>query len=139
MERKSITVETTIHAPVQKVWDCWTMPEHITKWCQASDDWHAPAAENDVREGGRFKTTMAAKDGSAGFDFAGTYTAVVPLERIEYVMDDERKVSILFQNVEGGVQVTETFELENENPEEMQRQGWQAILDNFKKYVEASA
>lgn len=139
MERKSITVETTIHAPAQKVWDCWTMPEHITKWCQASDDWHAPAAENDVREGGRFKTTMAAKDGSAGFDFAGTYTAVVPLERIEYVMDDERKVSILFQNVEGGVQVTETFELENENPEEMQRQGWQAILENFKKYVEASA
>lgn len=138
-ENKSITVQVVINAPVEKVWQCWTGPEHITKWCQASEDWHAPYADNDVREGGRFKTTMAAKDGSAGFDFSGTYTAVTPNEHLAYLMDgdDKRNITIQFESNGDTTTITETFDMENENPEEMQRAGWQSILDNFKKHVEA--
>ncbi len=133
-----ITVETIVHAPLEKVWECWTQPEHITKWAFASDDWEAPQAENDVSVGGRFKTTMAAKDKSVSFDFAGMYTAVTVHELIEYDMDDSRHVKIEFANLPEGVKVTETFDPENENPREMQRAGWQAILDNFKKYTESN-
>jgi uncharacterized protein YndB with AHSA1/START domain len=113
------------------------MPEHITKWCQASDDWHAPSAANDLRVGGIFTTRMEARDGSAGFDFGGTYTNVELHSKIEYVMEDGRKVSIEFTPLDGGVRVVEMFDPENQNSEDMQRAGWQAILNNFKHYVEA--
>lgn len=136
---QSITVAVVVSAPVEKVWQCWTRPEHITQWCFASDDWCAPAATNDVRVGGVFTTRMEAKDGSAGFDFGGTYTTVVPEKILEYTMngDDARKVSIQFSQEGENCKVTETFEAESENPLEMQRSGWQSILDNFKKYTEA--
>lgn len=132
-----ITVEATIKAPVEKVWEFWNEPKHITKWCQASDDWHAPYAENDLQTNGKFKTTMAAKDGSFSFDFEGVYTSVEKHKAIEYTMADGRKVQILFSGQGNETKVVETFEAESTNPEEMQRGGWQAILDNFKKYTEA--
>jgi len=131
-----ITVSTDIKAPKEKVWEYWTKPEHITKWTFASDDWHAPKAENDLSVGGKFKTRMEAKDQSAGFDFGGTYSAVEPEKLIEYSMDDGRKVRVEFSETPDGTTVTETFDPENENPIEMQRGGWQSILDNFKKYTE---
>jgi uncharacterized protein YndB with AHSA1/START domain len=134
----TITVQTIVNAPMAKVWDCWNKPEHITGWAFASDDWEAPAAENDLRVGGKFKTVMAAKDKSTSFDFTGTYTAVREKELIEYDIDDGRHVKVEFTELPEGVKVIETFEPENENPEEMQRSGWRAILDNFKKYVEMS-
>lgn len=137
MNNSPITVSTTINAPVQKVWEYWNLPEHITNWAFASDDWEAPEAENDLREGGKFKTTMAAKDKSRSFDFTGTYTKVGEHEVIEYTIDDGRKVSVHFENTnDGQTKVTETFDPESQNPAEMQQKGWQAILDNFKKYVE---
>ncbi len=132
----AITIENTIDAPVERVWELWTRPEHIIKWAFASDDWEAPYAENEVRVGGRFKTVMAAKDGSTSFDFAGTYTAVIPHELIVYIIDDRRKVVVKFQPMGVQTKVTETFEPENTNPKDMQRAGWQTILDNFKKYAE---
>jgi uncharacterized protein YndB with AHSA1/START domain len=133
-----ITVQNTINASIDKVWDCWTLPEHITKWSFASPDWHTPFAENDLREGGKFKSTMAAKDGSMSFDFEGEYTLVKQNEAIEYVMADGRKVEISFKETPNGVEVIESFDPETQNPEEMQRGGWQAILDNFKSYTEAN-
>ncbi len=136
METKSITVETTVNAPVEKVWAYWSEPKHITQWCQASDDWHAPNAENDLRTGGKFSTTMAAKDGSMSFDFGGQYTHVVPNNFIGYDMADGRKVAITFSPEGDQTRISETFDPENMNPVEMQRGGWQAILDNFKKYTE---
>ncbi len=137
---KSITVETTVNKDLQTVWDKWTGPKHITKWNFASDDWESPSATNDLRVGGNFTARMAAKDGSAGFDFGGTYTEVTSLKSIAYTMgrEDGRKVSVIFTEEPDGVHISETFDLENENPEEMQRSGWQAILNNFKKYVENS-
>lgn len=134
----AITVQTVVNAPVEKVWECWNRPEHITGWAFASDDWEAPAAENDLRVGGRFKTRMAAKDKSAGFDFGGVYTDVKEHRLIEYKMDDGRRVKVEFAKLPKGVQVTETFEPENTFPKEMQRSGWQTILENFKKYAETS-
>ncbi len=131
-----ITVETTVNAPVAKVWESWSEPKHITQWCAASDDWHAPKAENDLREGGSFSTTMAAKDGSFSFDFGGIYDTVKPNEYIAYTLGDGRKVNIQFAGEGNTTKVTETFDPENQNPAEMQRGGWQAILDNFKKYTE---
>lgn len=136
MNEKSITVQAIVNAPMEKVWGYWNQPEHIINWAFASDDWEAPAAENDVRVGGTFKTVMAAKDKSAQFDFTGTYTAVEEHGLIEYIMEDGRKVKVEFVQTPEGVQVTETFDPEQENSEELQRAGWQAILDNFKSYVE---
>jgi uncharacterized protein YndB with AHSA1/START domain len=137
--RKKITVQSTVKAPVEKVWSTWTKPEHITKWCNASDDWHAPHAENDVREGGIFKTRMEAKDGSNGFDFGGKYNKVKENDTIEYDMSDGRHVEIKFEKLGNDqTKVTETFDMENTHPEEMQRGGWQSILDNFKKYTESA-
>jgi len=133
-----ITVQSTINASIDKVWNFWTLPEHITKWSFASPDWHTPFAENDLKEGGKFKSTMAAKDGSMSFDFEGEYTLVKQNEAIEYVMADGRKVEITFKETPNGVQVIESFDPETQNPEEMQREGWQAILDNFKSYTEAN-
>ncbi len=141
METKTntaITVETVVNAPIAKVWSHWNEPQHITKWCQASADWHAPYAENDLREGGSFKTTMAARDGSMQFDFAGVYSAVKQNQLIQYGMSDGRKVSVTFTETADGVKITETFDAESTHSLEMQRAGWQAILESFKQYVESN-
>ena len=135
---QKITVETTVNAPVAKVWEHFNAPEHITQWCFASDDWHAPSAENDVRTGGKFRTTMAAKDGSFSFDFGGVYSNVVPQSVIEYGMEDGRIVQVTFTEHGESTTVTEIFDAEQTNPADMQRDGWQAILNNFKKHVEAN-
>lgn len=131
-----VTVEAVIQAPIEKVWQCWTEPDHIIKWNQASEDWHAPKAENDLRVGGNFLTRMEAKDGSAGFDMVGTYDAVKQYELISYTMGDGRKVDISFINQGNETKVVETFDPESTHPVEFQQAGWQAIMDNFKKYVE---
>ncbi len=136
MTPNAITVQTILSAPIATVWDCWINPKHIVGWAFASDDWEAPAAENNLTVGGRFTTVMTARDKSASFDFGGTYVDVVEHVRIAYTMDDGREVVVEFAETSEGVRVTETFDPENENPVEMQRAGWQAILDNFKKYVE---
>ena len=136
-DQTSIKVETSVKAPVEKVWNHFTDPKHITGWCQASSDWHAPIAENDLRVNGKFKTRMAAKDGSMGFDFEGVYTNIQDNKLIEYTMGDGRKVKVTFSGQGGETKVTEEFEPENTNPKEMQKGGWQAILDNFKKYTES--
>ena len=133
-----ITVESTVNAPVEKVWKCWTSPEHIIKWNNASDDWHTPRAENDLRVGGKFLSRMEAKDGSMGFDFNGVYDEVKINELIAYTIEGGRKVNNVFTASGNETTVTVTFEAENENSFELQRGGWQAILDNFKKYVEAN-
>ena len=133
----SITVETTVSAPLEKVWRYWTEPQHITQWCSGSADWHTPRAENDLKEGGKFVTRMEAKDGSMGFDFGGTYTKVSDHKHIAYTMDDRRTVTIDFAEQDGGTRVTQTFDPESENPAEMQRAGWQTIMDNFQAYTEA--
>jgi len=135
-EKTIVTIENTINAPVEKVWQYWSKPEHIVKWNSASDDWHTPRAENDLREGGRFVSRMEAKDGSMGFDFGGVYNVVRKNEYIEYTMDDSRKVKNSFSAQGDKTKVVVNFEAESENPVEMQRGGWQAILDNFKKYAE---
>lgn len=141
MERQNentVTVETTINAPVDKVWSYFTQPDHITEWYFASDDWQAPYAENDLRPDGKFKIRMDARDGSSGFDFEGVYTNISKNDRIEYVIPDGRKVSITFSDLGAKTRVVETFETENENPVELQRGGWQAILDNLKKHTESN-
>lgn len=133
-----ITIQTTVNASLEKVWSAWTSPEDITQWNAASDDWHSPSGSNDLREGGRFSYRMEARDGSMGFDFEGRYTRVIPGKLIEYVMDDERGVSVSFETGTEGVKIVEAFDPENENPIEMQKEGWQSILDRFRSYVEAS-
>jgi uncharacterized protein YndB with AHSA1/START domain len=133
-----ITVQTIVNASIEKVWQFWTTPAHIMQWCNASSDWHAPYADNDLRIDGRFKTTMAAKDGSMSFDFEGTYTNIETYNSIEYKMDDERAVKIDFIDNGNSTHIVETFDPESINPLEMQEAGWQAILDNFKKYTENS-
>ena len=134
---QKITVKTSIRAPIEKIWSFWTEPMHIKKWNNASPDWECPDAENDVQVGGKFRFTMSAKDGSAKFDFTGTYTEITPYEKIAYTIDDGRKVKVTFKQGEHGVHIIETFEMGNENTEEVQRAGWQAILDSFKNYVES--
>ena len=131
-----ITVTSTIEASIEKVWDAWTNPTHITQWCQASDDWHAPYADNDVRVDGTFKTTMAAKDGSFSFDLEGVYTKVELHKYIAYTLTDGRNVEISFTNEDGSVNIIESFDPESQNSHELQQQGWQMILNNFKKHVE---
>lgn len=136
LEKTAIAIQTTINSNIDKVWECWTEPQHIVHWNNASDDWHTPKAENDLRKGGRFLSRMEAKDGSMGFDFTGTYTKVEPKKTIEYTMDDGRKVLISFEQRNSKTFVNEVFEPETTHTAEMQQQGWQAILDNFKRYVE---
>lgn len=133
-----ITVAATIFANNQKVWDYYTMPGHITKWNFASDDWHCPSAGNDLRVGGKFNSRMEAKDGSFGFDFEGIYDEVFDNKKISYTMPDDRQVTIVFEEQDGTTKVTTTFDAETENSVELQKNGWQAILDNFKKYVESN-
>jgi len=131
-----ITVQTTVKAPLEKVWEYWTSPKHITGWAFASDDWEATDPINDLAVGGNFQTTMRAKDGSGGFDFSGTYTDVQPLELLEYDLDDGRHVRIEFDEVPEGVDIIQTFDPETNNLPEFQKQGWQSILNNFKRYFE---
>ncbi|MFI2742232.1 SRPBCC family protein [Zhouia sp. PK063] len=131
-----ITVKTTVNATIHKVWDYWTMPEHITQWNTASNDWHTPKAENNLQIGGKFNYRMEAKDGSFGFDFWGIYDEIQPFTKITFTLGDDRKVELLFEELEKAVKITETFEPENQNPVEMQEFGWQAILNNFKMYTE---
>ena len=131
-----ITVEAAVNAPVQKVWDYWNTPEHITTWRSAYDDWHTPWAKTDLRTGGSFSSRMEAKDGSFGFEFGGVYDLVTPNAYIEYTMGDGRKVKISFTASGNTTAIKESFDAETENSEELQRAGWQAILDNFKKYTE---
>lgn len=138
MNLEQITVTAQVAAPIIKVWQTWTLPEHITQWCSASDDWHAPKATNDLRAGGKFMTRMEAKDGSFGFDFEGVYTTVEIHKHIVYEMPDGRKVAITFESQDQHTKVTETVDPESQNPIEMQRDGWQAILDNFRKYTETN-
>lgn len=133
-----ITVETFVKGKLSQVWDAWNNPADILQWNAAQDDWHTTRSAVDLREGGKFVSRMEAKDGSEGFDFEGTYTRIVPHEAIEYRMSDGREVKVEFIERAGGVLVKETFDSENENPPELQRQGWQAILDNFGRHVEAT-
>ena len=133
-----IKIETTVKAPAEKVWEYWTNPDHITKWSFASDDWHTPWAKNDLRVGGSFSSRMEAKDGSMGFEFGGVYDRVVDHKEIAYTMGDGRKVDVVFTSLGDETKVEESFEAEAMNPVEMQQQGWQTILDNFKKYTETA-
>ncbi|HEY0908465.1 MAG TPA: SRPBCC family protein [Candidatus Paceibacterota bacterium] len=135
---QKITVETKVKAPIEKVWAFWTEAKHIEKWNNASPDWHTPRAINNLKIGGRFTSRMEAKDGSAGFDFGGTYTTIEQFSKIEYRMDDGRMARIDFIDEEDGVAIVETFDPEKVNPAEMQKAGWQAILDNFKSYAESN-
>lgn len=137
MEATKITVEALVGADTKKVWDAWTQPAHITKWNFASDDWQCPKAENDLRVGGRYAARMEAKDGSFGFDFEAIYDEVEEQKRSAYTMADGRKAVTDFADLGGSTKVTTTFDAEDTNPVDMQRAGWQAILDNFKKYVES--
>ncbi len=132
----TVTVQATVNAPVEKVWKYWNEPEQITQWCSPSPDWHAPRAENDLRTGGAFTTRMEARDGSFGFDFVGIYDEVRPNEYISYTMSDGRTTKITFTAKGDQTEVVETFDPENQNPIDMQRAGWQTILDNFKKHTE---
>ena len=133
-----ITIQTTVKSSIAKVWAAWTTPEDINQWNAASDDWHNPRSTNDLRVGGKFSYRMEARDGSMGFDFEGTYTKVVPEKLIEYVLGDGRTVSITFEPVQGGITVVEAFDAEDVNSAEMQRQGWQSILDRFGSHVETN-
>ncbi|MDC6350976.1 SRPBCC family protein [Zeaxanthinibacter sp. PT1] len=137
--RTEITISTTIRCPIAKVWQFWTQPNHITRWNFASDEWHCPSAVNDLRPGGTLDWRMEAKDGSMGFDYTGTYDEIRPKEIISYQIADGRKVTINFQSVGSETRVKETFEMDNTHPEDIQRNGWQSILDNFKKYAESAS
>ena len=134
--KTTITVRVLIDSPIDRVWKIWTTPEDIVKWNYASEDWHSPQVYNDLRAGGTFNYRMEARDGSYGFDFKGIYSKVNINELIEYTIDDSRKVKINFSTLDGKTEIVETFEAENVNSFDMQRDGWQAILDNFKKLVE---
>lgn len=136
--RTAITVEVIVKAPVEKAWKYFNEPEHIMQWAFASPDWHAPKSTNDLRVGGTFSTTMAAKDGSFSFDFGGVYTQVIEHKLIEYTMGDGRKVKVVFEGKGNETRVVETFEAEDTHSIEMQQGGWQAILDNYKKHTEAA-
>ncbi len=138
-DKPIITISARISSDVEKVWEYYTAPEHITHWNFANEDWHCPKAENDLRVGGKLWSRMEAKDGSFGFDFEATYDEIIPQKKIIYTIADGRQVIIDFEKVDGMTKVTTSFEAEKENPLEMQRDGWQAILDNFKKYVEANS
>lgn len=138
MELTKVTVEATISADTNKVWEYFTKPEHITKWNFANDDWHCPRAENDLHVGGKYSARMEAKDGSFGFDFDAVYDEVIDQKKLTYTMGDGRQATTTFEDLGGTTKVTTTFDAEGENDVEMQRAGWQAILDNFKKYAESN-
>ena len=133
---EKIEISTRVNGSIESIWEKWTLPEHIKNWYYASEDWHCPKVENDLKENGEFNIRMEAKNGSMGFDLEGTYTEVKQFKYISYKMTDGRKVELTFNKNEKGILITETFEAEAQNSIEMQRQGWQAILDSFKKYAE---
>ena len=133
-----ISIETTVNAPIEQVWSAWVTPENIKHWNFASDDWYCPDALIDLTVGGKFSYRMEAKDGSMGFDFEGRFTSIDANNHIEYALEDGRKVSITFSKVEQGIRIVETFEAEDEHSGEQQKQGWQSILNNFKRHVETS-
>lgn len=135
-EKNSITVQVEVNATPEIVWKFWTSPESIVKWNNASEDWQTTRAENDLRVGGKFLSRMEAKDGSMGFDFEGIYERVIPNEEIEYLLGDGRKVKISFFDYVTKTKIVETFDAESENTIELQKNGWQSILNNFKKYAE---
>lgn len=137
-ERTLVNVQTVVKLPVGKVWELWTDPWHIIHWNQASEEWHTARAENDIKKNGRFSYRMEARDGSAGFDFSGEYRKVTKYKSIESFLDDSRKVSITFNEDNGETHISESFEAEETFPVEYQKEGWQSILDNFKKYAEVS-
>jgi uncharacterized protein YndB with AHSA1/START domain len=137
--KKTISIENTLHAPIDKVWSLWTDPNHIKNWNNASDDWYTPFAENDLRVGGKFLSRMESKDGKFGFDFRGIFDDVKTKELISYTLDDGRKVTISFSNLNDKTKIVETFEAESTHSIKMQKDGWQSILDNFKKYVESTS
>lgn len=137
MPRTKIKIETVIARQAHQVWDAWTQPAHITKWNFAADDWCCPSAANDLKVGGRYCARMEAKDGSFGFDFEATYDEVVPLKKLAMTLGDGRSAITTFEQNGDKTKVTTVFEAEDQNPVDLQRDGWQAILNNFKKYVEA--
>lgn len=136
MKDNAITVQNLVKKPIDKVWESWTSPEHITQWNQASPEWHCPKASNDVSEGGNFSFTMAAKDGSFSFDLTGVYSNVVKNAFLAYTFPDGRDVEVRFSEVADGVEVVQTFDPEHMNPLDLQRLGWQSIMDSFKSYTE---
>ncbi len=135
-EQNFILVQTKIDAPPELVWKLWTNPEDIEKWNNASDDWHTTQAENNLQKGGKFSFRMESKDGSEGFDFGGTYNEIIPFEKIDYTMNDGRRAHVSFTKSSGKTKVVEAFEPEGQNPEDFQHDGWQSILNNFKRYAE---
>ena len=137
-QKTLITIQANVNAPVEKVWKTWSEPQHITQWAFASDDWHAPSSENDLKTGGKFSTTMAAKDGSFSFEFSGVYDKVEQYKTINYTIADGRKVMTSFTGSGNETKIVQSFEAEDQNSIDMQRGGWQAILNNFKRYTENS-
>lgn len=133
-----ININAFVNAPIEKVWNCWTKPEHITKWNFATDSWQCPKAENDLRVGGKYFARMEAKDGSFGFDFEAIYDVVNAKQELTYTMPDGRRVTTIFDGDGSKTSVSTVFDAETKNPVEMQQQGWQAILNNFKQYVESN-
>ena len=136
MDTTKITIQAVVAADRQKVWNCYTQPEHITKWNFATDTWHCPAASNDMRVGGKYLARMEAKDGSFAFDFEAVYNEIVDGEKFTYTMPDNREIQVSFEQTDDKTRVTVTFDPENENPVDLQRSGWQSVLDNFRKYAE---
>jgi uncharacterized protein YndB with AHSA1/START domain len=133
-----ITVKTSVKASLEKAWDYWTKPEHVMNWNFASNDWHCPKAENNLKVGEKFSYTMAAKNGEMSFDFEGEYTEIETHKLIKYKLEDDRKIIVQFEQNQDNVTITESFDPENENSLELQQNGWQAILDNYKKYIESN-
>ncbi len=138
MNTQKVTIEATIAANTEQVWNYYTSPEHITGWNFANEEWYCPSAENDLKVGGKYKARMEAKDGSFGFDFEAVYDEVIPLKKITYTLEDGRVVTTDFEDLNGSTKVSTVFDAETENDIEMQRNGWQAILNNFKKYTETN-
>lgn len=135
-ENKTITLETMVLTTLEKAWETWIQPQHVTQWNFASPDWHCPSAQTDLRVGGKFSSRMEARDGSFGFDFWGIYDEIIPQKLLRITMGDGRKMEVHFETLNGKVKVTERFEIEDLNSAEMQREGWQAILNNYKAYAE---
>lgn len=138
MDTTKITIQVVVAADRQKVWNCYTQPEHITKWNFATDTWHCPAASNDMRVGGKYLARMEAKDGSFAFDFEAVYNEIVDGEKFTYTMPDNREIQVSFEKMDDKTRVTVTFDPENVNPVDLQRDGWQSILDNFRRYAEGN-
>jgi uncharacterized protein YndB with AHSA1/START domain len=134
-----VSIDVTVQSPLEQVWSAWTTPEDIMQWNFASPEWCCPRARIELAEGGSFSYRMEAKDGSMGFDFEGTFLSIVEHREIRYALEDDRAVSVTFEEKEGGVRIIETFDAEDEQSAEQQKQGWQCILENFKRHVESKA